>query len=115
MPMSDIEISALGMIYDAMKAVDSARTEDTISQETRSKLGKLYRLLDSMHSMLIDQQVERYLSKIEQKSADLSNIVNDIQADINGIKGLADTINKAADAIKFIIDTAKTAISIGIL
>lgn len=115
MAMSDLEINALGIIYEAMMAVDDARTDSNVPKEIRSNLSRLYRALDNARSMIIRKQVEQYLVKLEGKSNEISVIVGGIKKDIAKIKSLATTIDNAAGAIKFLVNTAKAAMSAGLL
>jgi hypothetical protein len=115
MALSDLEINLLDKIYKAMTAVGTAATDPAQAKDVRIELRRLYRQLDAIRGMIINKQIETYVTKMEEKSAEFDKIAQGIKKDIAKIEKLTETIGEAADAIKFIINTAKGAMSIGLL
>lgn len=115
MALSDLEVNTIELIYDAMTAVNKARMDDANPRELRVQLGKLYRQLDASRSLLVNKHVETYLGRLESRSAELTAVTASVKKEIAKIERLAEAISKAAEAIKFVVNTGKGAISMGLL
>lgn len=108
-------LKAIGAVREARNSVRSARFDTSIPTRTRTKLEKLYTLLDKLEDDLILRELDEALDALKRAAEKIEVVNEEIREATEKLEAIAEIVNKAAKAVKVLVDIASRAVSGGLI
>ena len=102
-------LKVLALVREARDTVGEARLRPGLSSQNLSELNTLYLELDKLEGVLILKDIAARVDALQSDANDLEKIAGDLRASIQALKDVADKVDKAAKAIKILVDIASKA------
>lgn len=108
-------LRVLRAVREAKDAVRSARFETSLPAKSRTKLERLYTLLDKLEDDLILRELDEALDALVTSAEKIEKVSEEIREATKELEGIAEIVEKAAKAVKVLVDVASRAASSGLI
>lgn len=108
-------LQVLRAVREAKDSVRSARFETSVPAKGRTKLEKLYTILDRLESDLILQELDEGLDALKRTAERIETLSEGIRETTKKLEAIAEMAKKAAQALRVLVDVASRAATGGLI
>ena len=106
-------LKVMGLVHDAKLQVEKALNAKEWPTPQRKTLERLADLLGTIEDDLFVAELSARVQKLKERSTALAKLNRQLEKEIQGVKGVAKAVDKAAEAIKVLAKIAKLSAGLG--